>query len=70
MLSGSIQKFIGLGDLRDMYIIKPNPMIDRYCEMTKESFDKVNALKQENQKLTNLLKTISPLVLTQKVKIV
>lgn len=69
MLSGSIQKFIGLGDLRDMYIIKPNSTIDEYCKMTKESFEKVDTLKKENQRLNEFLKTISPLVLTQRIKI-
>ncbi|MCD7998354.1 MAG: restriction endonuclease subunit S [Clostridiales bacterium] len=69
MLSGSIQKFIGLGDLRDMYIIKPNSVVEEYCKMTQESFDKITALKNENQRLNSFLKEVSPLVLTQKIKI-
>lgn len=64
MLSGSIQKFIGLGDLRDMYIIKPNDVTDNYCESLKESFIKINVLKEENVKLNKFLKMISPLLLT------
>lgn len=69
MLSGSIQKFIGLGDLRDMYIIKPNKWVEEYCKRTKESYEKINILKKENQLLNAFLRTISPLVLTQKIHV-
>lgn len=69
MLSGSIQKFIGLGDLRDMYIIKPNSITKKYCEDLDETFEKINILKSQNQNLQAFLRLLSPLILTGCVKI-
>lgn len=66
-LSGSIQKFIGLGDLRSMPIIEPNDIVYMYCDYFDESFEKVFNLKKENQMLRELYSWLSPLLLTNKV---
>lgn len=63
VLSGSIQKFIGLGDLRIMPIFVPNNETKRYYYLTRSVFEKSNILREENQELAKLRDWLLPMLM-------
>lgn len=63
VLSGSIQKFIGLGDLRTMPIFVPNNETKSYYHLTRSIFEKSNIIREENQELTKLRDWLLPMLM-------
>jgi len=56
VISGSIQKFIGLGALRNMPLLSDDATINEFENTTKHIFKKRTLIKLENQKQSLLLK--------------
>lgn len=67
VISGSIQKFIGLGSLRKMPILFNQDLIDKFEIETKPIFKKTNNLKLENQKLSELRDWLLPMLMNGQV---
>lgn len=68
-ISGSIQKFIGLGDLRKMPIFINDSVIAKFEETTKSIFEKQNQVKIENQNLSSLRDWLLPMLMNGQVKV-
>ncbi|WP_160678408.1 restriction endonuclease subunit S [Clostridium sp. C8-1-8] len=62
VLSGSIQKFIGLGHLRNMPLIISDTYIRKFEQTTKNLFEQINNLKIQNQELTKLRDWLLPML--------
>jgi type I restriction enzyme S subunit len=69
MISGSIQKFIGLGALRNMPILIDDCTIDRYTKTTEYLFKKLTLIKRENQKLSGLRDWLLPMLMNGQVTV-
>jgi len=69
MISGSIQKFIGLGALRNMPILIDDCTIDRYTKTTEYLFKKLTLIKRENQKLSELRDWLIPMLMNGQVTV-
>lgn len=69
VISGSIQKFIGLGSLRKMPILFNQCLIDKFEIETKPIFKKSNNLKLENQKLSELRDWLLPMLMNGQVRV-
>jgi type I restriction enzyme S subunit len=69
VISGSIQKFIGLNSLRETPILSNEWLIKKYNEITFTIFEKLENLKLENQKLTELRDWLLPMLMNGQVKV-
>ena len=69
VISGSIQKFIGLGSLRKMPILFNQCLIDKFEIETKPIFKKSNNLKLQNQKLSELRDWLLPMLMNGQVTV-
>lgn len=69
VISGSIQKFIGLGSLRKMPILFNQNLIDQFEIETKPIFKKSNNLKLQNQKLSELRDWLLPMLMNGQVTV-
>jgi type I restriction enzyme S subunit len=67
--SGSIQKFIGLGALRNMPIFTNDDMIMKFVNTTEHLFQKKTLIKLENQELTRLRDWILPMLMNGQVTV-
>jgi type I restriction enzyme S subunit len=67
--SGSIQKFIGLGALRNMPILINDETIRQFVKTTEHLFEKKSLIKLENQKLTQLRDWLLPMLMNGQVTI-
>jgi len=67
--SGSIQKFIGLGMLRNMPILNNKMVIDAFEKKTKHLFHRLTLIKQENQQLTQLRDWLLPMLMNGQVTV-
>lgn len=65
--AGSIQKFIGLGTLREMPILYKENIIEKYYTMTKNIYTLMSIIKKENQKLTSLRDFLLPMLMNGQV---
>lgn len=62
-MAGSIQKFMSLGSLRDMPILYDEEIIERFNETTKNIFEKITQIKNENKELALLKNYTLPLLI-------
>ena len=69
VISGSIQKFIGLGSLRKMPLMNDSDTIFKFEEKTKFIFKEMNVLKVQNQKLSELRDWLLPMLMNGQVKV-
>lgn len=69
VISGSIQKFIGLNSLRETPIISNVTLIKRYNELTIPLFERLEIVKLENQMLVKLRNWLLPMLMNGQVKI-
>ncbi len=69
VISGSIQKFIGLGALRNMPIFVNDETINKFENTTKPIFKKLTLIKLENQKLTELRDWLLPMLMNGQVTV-
>jgi len=69
VISGSIQKFIGLGALRNMPLILDDVMIKEFEKATQNIFKKQTVIKLENQKLTELRDWLLPMLMNGQVTV-
>ncbi|MFZ2725890.1 MAG: restriction endonuclease subunit S [Methylococcaceae bacterium] len=70
VLSGSIQKFIGLGDLRSMPLMIPISIIKQFEEKTESIFQQINNKKLENQTLAQLRDWLLPMLMNGQVTVI
>jgi type I restriction enzyme S subunit len=66
---GSIQKFIGLGSLREMPLLISDEIIKIYVSTTKHSFDQMTIVKRENQELVALRDWLLPMLMNGQVTV-
>jgi type I restriction enzyme, S subunit len=69
VIAGSNQKFIGLGDLRNMPIFIDDKTIKNYKDATNHIFKKLKLIKLENQKLTELRDWLLPMLMNGQVTV-
>jgi type I restriction enzyme, S subunit len=69
IISGSIQKFIGLNSLRNTPILLDETFILKYNLLTHSTFIKLEKLKIENQKLTELRDWLLPMLMNGQVRV-
>jgi type I restriction enzyme S subunit len=69
VISGSIQKFISLGALRNTPILINDNTIKKYEEKTKHIFKKLTLIKLENQKLVELRDWLLPMLMNGQVRV-
>lgn len=69
VISGSIQKFIGLGSLRRMPIIIDDLMVKKFNYITEPVFKKMENLRLENLELTKLRDWLLPLLMNGQVTV-
>jgi type I restriction enzyme, S subunit len=69
VMSGSIQKFIGLGDLRNMPLMVSDKHIKRYEEKTRNIFQQIHNLRIQNQQLANLRDWLLPMLMNGQVRV-
>lgn len=67
--SRSIQKFIGLGALRNMPILINDTIIKKFEIATADIFKKLTLIKLENQKLTELRDWLLPMLMNGQVSL-
>jgi type I restriction enzyme S subunit len=66
-ISGSIQKFIGLGSLRNMPLLINETTIKEYINKTNPFFLQLESIKQENQQLSTLRDWLLPMLMNGQV---
>jgi len=69
VISGSIQKFIGLGALRNMPILIDHTLIKNYVQTTESLFKKQTLIKRENQQLSQLRDWLLPMLMNGQVTV-
>ena len=69
VISGSIQKFIGLGSLRSMPLLLDDATITEFESTTEHIFKKKTLIKQENQKLAELRDWLLPMLMNGQVTV-
>ena len=69
VLSGSIQNFIGLGDLRNMPLLISDTYIREFDKKTKKIFEKINNCKEQNQELSRIRDWLLPMLLKGQVRV-
>ena len=69
VISGSIQKFIGLTSLRNMPLLLNEKVIQEFEKKTEHIFHKLENLKQENKKLAELKDWLLPMLMNGQVSV-
>lgn len=69
VLSGSIQKFIGLGDLRNIPLMLPKNLIEQFEKTTLPIFLKIENKRIENQTLSEFRDWLLPMLMNGQVKV-
>ncbi|MCF6242882.1 MAG: hypothetical protein L3J74_16260, partial [Bacteroidales bacterium] len=69
VISGSIQKFIGLGSLRSMPLLYNKKIISLFNKKTESIYLKLENTKQENQQLTALRDWLLPMLMNGQVTV-
>ncbi len=69
VISGSIQKFIGLSSLRNTPFLINETYIKKYEIQTKSIFSQLENLKLENQELTSLRDWLLPMLMNGQVSV-
>ncbi len=69
VISGSIQKFIGLSSLRNTPFFINKTYIDKYEILTKSIFRQLENLKLENQELSSLRDWLLPMLMNGQVSV-
>jgi type I restriction enzyme S subunit len=69
VISGSIQKFIGLGSLRDMPLLFNREVIELFISKTNAIYSKMNNIKNENQCLSSLRDWLLPMLMNGQVTV-
>ncbi len=69
VISGSIQKFIGLGHLRAMPLLFNDSVIRKFSELTKPIFLELENSKRENIRLSQLRDWLLPMLMSGQLKI-
>ena len=69
VISGSIQKFIGLSSLRNTPFFKNETYIEKYEIQTKSIFSQLENLKLENQELASLRDWLLPMLMNGQVSV-
>jgi type I restriction enzyme S subunit len=69
VISGSIQKFIGLRALRNTPIFVDDNTINRYAKITEDLFKKLTLIKRENQKMSELRDWLLPMLMNGQVTV-
>lgn len=69
VLSGSIQKFIGLGDLRNIPLMLPENFIKQFEKITSPIFLKIENKRIENQTLSELRDWLLPMLMNGQVRV-
>jgi type I restriction enzyme S subunit len=63
VISGSIQKFIGLTSLRNMPLLIKKDIIELFEAKTNSLYNQLNNLRKQNQQLTNLRDWLLPMLM-------
>lgn len=66
-MAGSIQKYIGLGSLRNIPFLYDEGIINKFNSITKTLFYKINQNKLENQELASLRDWLLPMLMNGQV---
>ncbi len=69
VISGSIQKFIGLGALRKMPVLNNATIINSFEKKTEHLFQKMSLIREENQQLTQLRDWLLPMLMNGQVTV-
>jgi type I restriction enzyme S subunit len=69
VISGSIQKFIGLNSLRNTPILSNDNYILKFNESTQSIFEKLETIKLENQHLTSLRDWLLPMLMNGQISV-
>lgn len=69
VIAGSIQKFIGLGALRKMPLLIDETRILKFEENTRSIINRIENLRLENQKLSELRDWLLPMLMNGQVKV-
>ena len=69
VLSGSIQNFIGLGDLRNMPLLISDTYIREFDQKTKKIFEQINNCKEQNQELSRIRDWLLPMLMNGQVTV-
>jgi type I restriction enzyme S subunit len=69
VLSGSIQKFIGLGDLRNIPLMLPKNLIEQFEKTTLPIFLKIENKRIENKILSELRDWLLPMLMNGQVRV-
>lgn len=69
VISGSIQKFIGLGSLRNMPLLFNKATLKAYIAKTNPIYLKLNNIKKQNQQLTELRDWLLPMLMNGQVTV-
>jgi len=65
VISGSIQKFIGLTSLRNMPILLSEDIISLFNKKTYHLFNQIDNFKEQNQQLTKLRDWLLPMLIVR-----
>ena len=69
VISGSIQKFIGLGSLRNMPLLFNKATLKTYISKTNPIYLKLNNIKKQNQQLSELRDWLLPMLMNGQVTV-
>jgi type I restriction enzyme S subunit len=69
VISGSIQKFIGLGSLRNMPFLFNKETVEKYIALTNPIYLKLNNIKKQNQQLSELRDWLLPMLMNGQVTV-
>lgn len=69
VISGSIQKFVGLGSLRNIPILFDLGIINLFNKESKSLFEKMNNIVQQNKELASLRDWLLPMLMNGQVKV-
>jgi len=69
VISGSIQKFIGLGSLRNMPFLFNKETVKKYIAITNPIYLNINNIKKQNQQLTELRDWLLPMLMNGQVTV-
>ena len=69
VISGSIQKFIGLGALREMPVLNNTIIINSFEKKTEHLFLNMSLIREENQQLTQLRDWLLPMLMNGQVTV-
>ncbi len=69
VISGSIQKFIGLGSLRNMPLLFNKATLKTYISKTNPIYLKLNNIKKQNQQLSELRDWLLPMLMNGQITV-